>query len=368
MKNRKILLVEPFFTGSHQLWAEGFQRFSRHEVKILSLPGRHWKWRMYSGAVTLAQQFLASDFEPDLILGTDMLDFSTFLGLTRSKSNGIPTAVYFHENQITYPWSATDPDIKLRRDNQYGFINYTSALAADKLFFNSDYHRNSFLGALPQFLEQFPDHKGLELIPSIIRKSKTLYLGVDLQYFDQYENFNKSTDVLLLWNHRWEYDKNPESFFKALFRLKSEGIAFKVAVLGDNYSKAPAIFKEAKTILKDEIIQFGKAKKKEEYARWLWQADILPVTNNQDFFGQSVVEAMYCNCFPILPKRLAYPEHIPKEKWSNYFYENEEAFYQLLKKVILNLTKIRKEKTQSFVEAYDWRNLASKYDGVMDDE
>jgi len=359
---KKILLLEPFFTGSHQSWAEGWQRFSQHEIKILSLPGRHWKWRMHSGAVSLARQLLKMDFQPDLIVGTDMLDFATFLGLTRTKLATIPTALYFHENQITYPWSATDPDIALKRDNQYGFKNYTSAFIADKVFFNSDYHRQSFLSALPDFLTQFPDYQELEHVKIIEQKSKTLYLGVDLQKFNKWKQEDKMEVPLLVWNHRWEYDKNPASFFKALFRLQAEGIAFKVAILGKHYKKAPAIFQAAKEALGKEIVQFGKAKRFEDYAKWLWRADILPVSNHQDFFGQSVVEAMYCDCFPILPNRLSYPEHIPAAKHSLFFYQDEEAFYQLLKKAILNIDQIRKEKTQNFVNHYDWRTLAPIYD------
>ena len=362
---KKILLLEPFFTGSHQSWAEGFQRFSQHEVRILSLPGRHWKWRMHSGAVALAKQFLAIDFQPDLILATDMLDFSTFLGLTRAKSFNILTAIYFHENQITYPWSATDPDIALNRDNQYGFKNYTSTLGADNVFFNSKYHKQSFLFGLPDFLAQFPDYQGIENIKEIEAKSKVLYLGVDLLRFDKYKAKDKLSDPLLLWNHRWEYDKNPEGFFKALFRLKSEGIGFKVAVLGENYKKAPAIFQEAKRILHKELVQFGKVKRFEDYAGWLWKTDIIPVSNHQDFFGQSVVEAMYCNCFPILPNRLSYPEHIPKEMHQQFFYQNDASFYQLLKKTILDIDQIRKETTQNFVKHYDWRTLVPIYDNTL---
>ena len=119
----KILLLEPFFTGSHQSWAKGYQQFSQHEVKILSMPGRHWKWRMYGGAVELASEAKKiQDFKPDLLLATDMLDVATFLALTKNIFPNTPVALYFHENQITYPWSATDPDLTLKRDNQYGFI------------------------------------------------------------------------------------------------------------------------------------------------------------------------------------------------------------------------------------------------------
>ena len=90
----KILIIEPYFTGSHKQWAEGYKRHSSHEIKILSLKGQFWKWRMHGGAITLAKMFDAMDWLPDLILATDMLDLNTFLSLTRDKSNGIPTALY----------------------------------------------------------------------------------------------------------------------------------------------------------------------------------------------------------------------------------------------------------------------------------
>ena len=136
----KILLIEPYFTGSHAAWAKGYAQHSQHHIDILSLPGRFWKWRMHGGAVTLARKFLQSDLAPDLILTTDMLDMTTFLALTRHRTANIPTATYFHENQLTYPWSPTDRDIAQKRDKHYGFINYVSALTADAVLFNSQYH------------------------------------------------------------------------------------------------------------------------------------------------------------------------------------------------------------------------------------
>lgn len=36
-----------------------------------------------------------------------------------------------------------------------------------------------------------------------------------------------------------EHDKNPESFFRILFRLKEDGVNFKVSVLGESYSEYP---------------------------------------------------------------------------------------------------------------------------------
>ena len=42
----KILLIEPYYTGSHKKWANDYRRLSNHNVKILSLKGQFWKWRM----------------------------------------------------------------------------------------------------------------------------------------------------------------------------------------------------------------------------------------------------------------------------------------------------------------------------------
>jgi len=358
----RILLIEPFFTGSHQQWAEGYQKHSQHEVQLLTLPGKFWKWRMAAGAVELASRFMESDFEPDLILATDMLDLATFLSLSRKKSFGISTVIYFHENQITYPWSPTDEDVSLKRDHHYGFINYTSALVADKVFFNSQYHHDSFLNTLPNFLRKFPDFKGLENVEKIKAKSSVLHLGMDLKRLNVVVGRPRVVPPLptLLWNHRWEYDKDPDTFFKTLFKLSEEGIDFRLIVLGESFQKTPPIFAEAKEKLQSKILHWGFAESFEDYKKWINQADILPVTSRQDFFGGSVVEAMYCGCIPLLPNRLAFPEHIPAEYHAQLLYENDDDFYQKLKDMILNLNQ--GIPVNDFVAKYDWSTFAPYYD------
>lgn len=362
----KILLIEPFFTGSHAAWAKGYQAHSRHEVQILNLPGYHWKWRMHGGAVSLARVYKELHEKPDLILASDMLDLSTFLSLIRDETNSTKAAIYFHENQLTYPWSPADEDVNKKRDGHYAFINYSSALVADRVFFNSQYHRDSFLGELPGFLTGFPDYPELETVKEIEDKSHVLHLGVDLKRFDGYRVEKDNKTPLIIWNHRWEYDKNPEAFFQALFQLRDEGLNFEVAVLGENYPKSPSIFKEAKQKLKERIVHFGYAETFEDYAQWLWKGDILPVTSVQDFFGGSVVEAIYCNCYPLLPGRLAYPEHIPESERENMLYNSNEELVEKLRQALVNIEEIRSKKTSSFIAAYDWSMMADKYDKLME--
>jgi len=356
-----IVIIEPFGGGSHLQWAQGWQKHSQHTIKVLSLSAHHWKWRMHGGAITLAQAFLQLKETPDWIVASDMLDLTTFLSLCRAKLTQTKVAVYFHENQLTYPWSPTDQDKQNRRDNHYKFINYTSALAADRCLFNSHYHKNSFLEALPTFLRQFPDHRNTETITSIKEKSQVLPLGLDLQRLDISPKpavVNKPP--ILLWNHRWEYDKNPTDFFEALFALQEVGLAFRLIVLGQQLRKSPPIFQKAKKRLAKEIIHWGYCESRTEYAQWLWQADILPVTSKQDFFGGSIIEAVYCNTLPLLPQRLAYPEHFPQQ--AAFFYQNQVDFLPQLKQLLQHATT---KETQPLVQKYDWEALRTDYDVVF---
>jgi len=358
----KVVLLEPYFTGSHKQWALGLQQHSNFEVEIISLTGHYWKWRMHGGAIALAEQYNNINYTPDLLLATSMVNLPVFLSLTNVQQQGVKTSIYFHENQITYPWSPTDRDVANKRDNNYGFINYTSALAANKVLFNSQYHKQSFLTALPNFLKQFPDNNGLHNVKIIEDKSTVLPLGMDLKRFDAHQHDECEKYGTILWNHRWEYDKNPEQFFNVLYELANRGIKFNLIVLGENFSQQPKIFDEAKEKLQAQIIHFGYADTFEQYAQLLWKADLFPVTSNQDFFGGSVVEAMYCNCVPLLPKRLAYPEHIPAELHQTFFYNDEDDLVNRLQRQLLNLPLIRKQNVQQFVSRYDWGNLGEEYD------
>ena len=46
----KILLLEPYYTGSHKQWADDYKHYSDNEIRILKMRGQFWKWRMHGGA------------------------------------------------------------------------------------------------------------------------------------------------------------------------------------------------------------------------------------------------------------------------------------------------------------------------------
>lgn len=363
----RILIVEPFLTGSHAAWAKEYAEHSSHEVGILGLEGRHWKWRMHGGAVTLARLFAEGAYEPDLIIATDMLDLTVFLALTKEMTADIPAAVYFHENQITYPWSGKDRDLARERDVHYCFINYSSALAADAVLFNSEYHRNAFLDSLEPFLDTFPDHHETGTVEAIRQRSSVLPLGLDLKRFDRYRvDRDPGRRPLLVWNHRWEYDKNPDEFFRAVTALERQGLDFDLAVMGESFDVEPAVFREAADRLGERVLQLGYVESFADYAAWLWKADILPVTSIHDFFGASVVQAIYCNCYPVLPKRLAYPEHIPADRHADHLYDNFGDLVTMLGDRIEHIGETRRTETRGFVTRYDWGTMAPGYDRAFE--
>jgi glycosyltransferase involved in cell wall biosynthesis len=371
-----ITIISPYHGGSHRAWAEGFSEHSTHQVNLLTLPARFWKWRMHGGAVTLARRFLKSDFQPDLLLATDMLDLATFLALTRARTSKLPAVLYMHENQLTYPLPEDGSTGPMRRqlgerDRHYAFTNYTSMMVSDCILFNSSHHLNSFFAALPGFLKHFPEYNEMGSIKTLRSKSEVLHLGIDLNRLDldslKSRNFAKASSApLILWNQRWEYDKNPEDFFNALFVLADEGVPFRLALCGQQYGKQPPSFKAAIKRLGERIIHTGFASP-EIYSQLLWDADIVVSTAHHEFFGISILEAIYAQSFPILPARLSYPELIPAEVHEDCLYLGQEALTDRLRWALSHPHDILElaQEIAKYIARYDWIQLGPIYDETL---
>ena len=175
---------------------------------------------------------------------------------------------------------------------------------------------------------------------------------------------------LIVWNHRWEHDKNPEAFFRALFVLNERGLNFRTAILGQRYRRQwNPIFEAARETLKDRVVQYGFVEDCDQYARWLRRADIAPVTSRQDFseIGVSLVQALYCGCYPLLPRRLTYPELVPCEAYPEVFYDDFEALVEKLAEAIREIEAIRRRSFRHCIEGYDWQAMVPLYDAVFDE-
>jgi glycosyltransferase involved in cell wall biosynthesis len=291
-----------------------------------------------------------------------MLNLPVFLTLAGQDLAALPVALYFHENQLTYPLQPGE-----KRDLHYGFVNLVSALRANKVFFNSTYHLDEFFDELPRLLKHFPDYNELWTVESVREKSHVLPLGLDLQRFDRHRpEHSPAGRPLILWNHRWEYDKNPEAFFGAVYALADEGLDFGLVLLGESFRNQPAEFLEARQRLPDRIVQFGYVEDPADYARLLWQSDIVVSTALHEFFGAAIVEACYCGCLPILPNRLSYPELIPVEHHGNCLYDDERGLVYLLRDALQAIEKTRAFSLQGAMARFGWQQMAPLYDDLLE--
>ena len=233
-------------------------------------------------------------------------------------------------------------------------------MTSDWNYFNSNYNLESLKEGLKRYLKKMPDFQNIDTIDSILNKSSVLHLGCDLSKYNQHKKEYRNQKPVILWNHRWEYDKNPELFFNTLFKIKDMEIDFSLVILGEKFSSSPEIFKKAEKKLKDNIIHLGYCKSFKDYANWLWKSDIAPVTSNQDFFGISVVEASYCNVYPILPDRLSYRELFNKVKNPSIFYKNEKQLLKIIVDSIRNYENL--DSYADMIKIYDWEMIVENYD------
>ena len=317
----KVLFLESFYGGSHRLFADAVARLSRHDVRLVTLPSSFWKWRMRGGHLSFAGRIAELKEDYHCLLTSDMVSLAELKGTCPAVAS-LPAVVYFHENQLSYPVPKGEaPDV------HFGFTNISTALAAEKLVFNSEFHREEFLKGFDGFLKVMPDHRPGKLEDRLRGKSAVVYPGVDSRVLEGHRRERESAVTTILWNHRWEFDKRPEIFFASLAVLADEGCDFKVHVLGENFQVKPKPFLEARERLGARIGIFGFRKEREEYLRALWDSDIVVSTAIQEFYGIAVMEAVCCGCRPLVPRRLVYPELYGEE----YLYDGDKELTDRLR-------------------------------------
>lgn len=301
----RTLVLEPWDGGSHRAFLDGWISNSRHHFTRIGLPPRRYKWRMRHSPMTFAAEVaerLQGGEEWDVVFCSDMLDLAAFKGLAPLEVARLPTVVYFHENQLTYPVRE-----EAERDLHFAFTNLTTALAADAVWWNSAFHRDEYLEALGKMSARMPDHRPRGAAGSIREKSRVEPPGVDAPR-RRPPSPRPPGELHLVWVARWEFDKDPETFFAVLSRLHRSGVPFRLSVFGERFRQAPEVFARARRDLAENIEHWGFVASREEYLEKLAQADVVVSTAQHEFFGMAVVEAIAAGCSPLLPERLAYPE------------------------------------------------------------
>ena len=353
----KYLFIETYCLGSHSLFAHGLSANSSHDIDIVSLPGENWRWRMLGSALYIAENIPPLD-NYDGIIVTDLFNLADFKALVGPKCP--PVMAYFHENQMTYPQPPGD-----KGAFQLGIINITTAMVADMVVFNSETHKDAFLKAVPDFLVRGRDFRPKGAAEKIRVKAEVLYPGITLSSNGAVE---KQTDPpLIVWNHRWGYDKNGETFFNALHCLLETGLDFRLAVMGENFGKIPEVFKKAEKQFKDKILQFGYVPQRKTYEKWLMRGAIIISTSMQENFGISVIEAIISRCVPLLPVRLSYPEILPEDYHERFLYRNRHDLNEKLISIVSNYSDYEelRNRLSREMRSFLWENIIHQYDKAL---
>lgn len=357
----RVLLVEPFFGGSHRSFAEGLQRHSRHRIELLTLPEGEWRARMRRGAQELAAVSAESPGEFDALVATDMLDVAAFLALTRPRFAATPILYYLHENQFTYPRIRGT-----KLNSWFGQINYLSALAAERVVFNSEYHRQDFLAALRTLAGQPNNWLMPGAIDTIDAKSQVLPVGVELAWIDRIVPAEREGGTpLVLWNHRWEFDKAPDVFARAVMRLAAEGLAFRVALAGEPGPNPHPAMAAVRAALGARVVQFGFVEGRAAYGRLLLQSDIVVSTTRHEFFGVGAVEALYTGCHPVLPARFTYPALVPEALHDRCLFHNEQELVARLREAIVG-PRVAMAPLRASAARFAWERVAPQWDAALD--
>ncbi len=362
----RILALEPYYGGSHQVFLDQWIQRSQHDWELLTLPAHHWKWRMRHAGIWFASQVRKRHEQGarwDALFCSDMLDLAQFRGLCPALA--VPCVLYFHENQLTYPTRFAG-----ERDLHFALTNFTSALAAQQVWFNSEFHRRAFLSAVRSWLRRMPDYAPVAELDQVKSRCQVQSPGIDVP---QLANPAREGPLHIAWAARWEHDKNPHTFFEALRLLDQQQIPFQLTVCGQSFRQVPAQFGTARDMFRGQLRHWGPVGSRSDYLSTLSQCDVFASTALHEFFGLAVMESIALGLYPLLPRRLSYPEllQLPQHpEAERYFYDGTAQqlaarLRQLAESVDQLRDRPRDPVLQQAAQRYDWDRRAMAMDQAL---
>ncbi len=353
-RRSRILVVEPYYGGSHRQFLDGLRSHLPAEWLFLTLPARKWKMRMQLAAPWVVAELAKLPVEKrwfDTLLVSTFVDCAVLRALLSTLPGWNPRTLiclYFHENQFAYPSRSADPGLF-----QFTAVNFNSALAADRLAFNSEFNRRTFLDGVASLLNKATDIALPDLCARLAAKSTLLYPGIELAAI---ETPKRRPGAVIVWNHRWEADKNPQQFFSVLRRLKARGVRFQLLLLGQSFQRRPSCFAGVDDEFADELLHCGFVANRQHYLRLLGMGTVVVSTALHEFYGIAVIEAVRAGCRPLLPNRLSYPELFPHQ----YLYKEGELAARL-EDHCRAPRALSRERALALTERFSWQSLAGGY-------
>jgi glycosyltransferase involved in cell wall biosynthesis len=347
----RVLILSAYDAVSHKQLNSGLMSNVDADFTLLGLPPRFFAWRTKGNSLSFAfenREELTRGY--DLIFATSLTDITSLRGFVPELAH-TPLIVYFHENQFDYP----------ENRSEYGTVetkitSIYNALAADTVVFNTEYNRQSFLKGASALLKKMPDHVPAGLVDMIKAKSRVISVPV----YPVKKGVDTDGKPVILWNHRWEYDKAPERFLAVLRSLKRRGADFRLNLAGQTFRNTPESYGEIMKEFADHIDHEGYAPTRESYEDVVASSNVIISTSLHDFQGLSVIEASDAGCIPVLPQRVAYTEIFDKK----YLYACSDDIYEEAEhcaELILNRPQEKCDMSRFY-----WENLKGEYQSLFE--
>ncbi|WP_444909111.1 tRNA-queuosine alpha-mannosyltransferase domain-containing protein [Microbulbifer sp. TRSA005] len=322
----KVLLLSAYDADSHKRWRKGLvAAFPEWQWTVLTLPPRYFSWRIRGNSLSWARGEAAQILKQqwDLIVATSMTDLSALRGLV-PEIVGVPTVVYFHENQFAYPVSSgafqsIEPQL----------LNIYTALAGDLLLFNSEYNRRTLIEGAAKLLKRFPDCVPVGICEEITSKSKVLPVPLEDALFTQeytqadfcwdhrwgqgYQGEVSKDTLIISWAARWEYDKGADRLLQILRGLKEKKVKFLLNLMGQSFRNSPKEFEQIQREFSENLLVVGYVESESLYRQTLHNSHVFLSTAYHEFQGLAVMEAAVAGCTPLVPDEQCYPEFYPEE-------------------------------------------------------
>ncbi|MBL6688235.1 MAG: DUF3524 domain-containing protein [Pseudomonadales bacterium] len=339
----RVDLLSPYDAVSHRYWrTQLVQGLPDFEFTTWTMAPRYFNWRVRGNALQLSSLLNAEKRpKPDLILATSMTDLATLKGLVPSY-NSIPSLVYFHENQFAFP--AKEPDAH-RIAAQITSI-YT-ALAADRVVFNSVFNQDTFFSGARALLARMPDAVPKGFFDQV--RSSTKVLPVPLAESTKSPQIPRNARRGIIWNHRWEHDKGPEQLYAIVAAYVDRGGSGPFHLLGQQFRVVPEAMSASIKLLRSHGLlgHVGFIEDRLKYFALLGKSRYVLSTAHHEFQGLAVQEAMAEGCTPVVPDALVYPEYVP----ATSRYQSPEEAAELL-------VTDAPENPSMLVERYTWQRQA----------
>ena len=300
-------MLEPYADGSHRRLLDGLGDRFADRLTVWTLPARKWKWRLRGSSLEFARRFSAERPQVDAIFASSMCNLAELRALLPMPARSLPALLYFHENQLAYPVAQVD-----RRDHHFAFTQLHAALCAERVLWNSQYNRDSFLQGVGELARKMPDFRPHWAADAIAARSVVLPVPLPLgDLLGAPREAPEDAPLHIVWNHRWEYDKGPDLLLQVMRELCATELRFELSLLGQSFAAVPAEFQTLRELCGTRLRRFGFVPDRSEYERILLSSDVVLSTARQEFQGLSIIEAAAAGAVPLVPDALAYREIWP---------------------------------------------------------